>query len=103
MAHGGLIGDASAFSATENPSTVLLTGVGRIEDARRAVAFAAQERQVSPAKMRFPPVADDDLSYRLPFPAGRSAGKFKHEPLCIRAALDFKPNCPKQTTSGAEL
>ena len=104
MAHGGLIGDASTFAAAEKPCTVLLTSIPRIEDARRAVAFAAQEDQVSTAKMRFPPVTDNDLPYRVSrFATGKSAGKFQHQPLCIRATGGLKIDGPEQKTSGAKL
>jgi hypothetical protein len=40
MAHGGLIGDASAFAAPEKPDVVMVIVVPSIEDARRAVTFA---------------------------------------------------------------
>lgn len=65
VAHGGLIGDASAIAAGEKPNVVMFIGIPSIEDARRAVAFAAQEHKVLPTIMGFPPVAADDLPHRL--------------------------------------
>jgi hypothetical protein len=41
VAHGGLIGDASAFAASEKPDVVMVIGIPSIEDARRAGTFAA--------------------------------------------------------------
>jgi hypothetical protein len=43
VAHGRLIGDASAFAAPEEPNLVMMTSIPSIEDTRRAVAFAAPE------------------------------------------------------------
>jgi len=99
VAHGGLIGDAGACAAAEKPDAVVLTGIPCIEDARRAVAFAAQEHQVSPAKMPFPPVAANDLPHGVPrFAAGGPARKFQHQPLRIRPTGHLKPNGSKQPT-----
>jgi hypothetical protein len=61
MAHSGLIGDASAFAASEKPNAVI--GVPTIQDACWAIAFAARKHEVTPAKMRFPPIAANDLLY----------------------------------------
>ena len=41
---------------------MILTFIPCVEDPHRASTFAADEHQVSPAKMRFAPVADDNLS-----------------------------------------
>src|SRR4029450_11367184 len=59
VAHGGLVGDASAFAATEKPNVVI--GIPSIEDARRVVTFATQEHKVPPPVVGFPPVAGDRL------------------------------------------
>jgi len=91
VAHSGLIGDASAFAATEKPDAVI--GIPSIEDARRAVAFAAQEHEVSTAKMRFPPIAANDLPHGLQrIAAIGPVRKFQHQLPCIRSTGHFKPN-----------
>jgi hypothetical protein len=59
VAHSGLIGDASAFAATEKPNAVVR--VPGIQNARFAVAFVASEHEVTPAKMCFPPMAANNL------------------------------------------
>jgi hypothetical protein len=59
VAHCGLIGNASAFAATEKPDAVVRPP--SIQNARWAVAFGACEHEVSPAKMCFPPIADNVL------------------------------------------
>jgi hypothetical protein len=59
VAHCGLIGDASAFSATEKEDAVVR--VPTIQNAHWAVAFGAREHEVSAAKMCIPPIADNVL------------------------------------------
>ena len=72
-----MIGDASALAAPEKPNAVV--GVPSIQDARWAIAFAAREHEVLPAEMRFSPVADDGLPYRLQrFTARGPARKFQY-------------------------
>ena len=93
VAHRRLIGDASAFAATEKPNAVVR--VPGIQDARCSVAFAAHEHEVTPAEMCFLPIADDGLPYRVQrFAAGGPARKSQHQPLCIRAAGHLKPDGP---------
>ena len=68
------------------------------------MAFAAQEHEILPAKMCFPPIADDGLPYRVQrFAAGGPARKVQHQPLCIRAAGHLKPDSAEQQTTGAEF
>jgi hypothetical protein len=59
VAHCRLIGDASAFAATEKPDAVVRPS--SIQNARWAVACGAREHEVSPAKMCFAPIADNVL------------------------------------------
>ena len=94
MAHCGLIGDASAFAATEKPDVVI--GNASIEDARRVMAFAAQEHEISPAIIGIPPIAADGLPYRVQwFAAGGFARKFQNQLVCIRSTVHFKPDRPE--------
>jgi hypothetical protein len=89
-AHRGLIGNASAIT-TEKPDAVI--GIASIEDAHWAVAFAAQEHEMSPAKMGFAPIATNDLPQGVQgLAAGGFARKLQHQLLCIRPTDDFKPN-----------
>jgi hypothetical protein len=57
------------------------------------MAFGAKEQEVLAAEMRFTPVADNVLPYRLQrFAAGGPARKIQHQMLCIRSTGYFKPN-----------
>jgi hypothetical protein len=101
VAHRGLIGDASALAATEKPDPVAPPS---IEDARWAVAFGAREHEVTPTEMRFSPVADDGLPYRLQwFAAGGPAGKFQYQPLRIRPTVHLKPDGAVQPTASTKF
>jgi hypothetical protein len=78
VAHCRLIGDASAFAATEKPDAVVRPP--SIQNARWAVAFGAREHEVSPAKMCFPPIADNVLLQGIQgFAAGGLAKKVQHQ------------------------
>jgi hypothetical protein len=59
VTHCGLIGDASAFAATEKEDAIVC--IPTIQNAHWAVAFGAREHEVSAAKMCFPPIAANDL------------------------------------------
>jgi hypothetical protein len=59
VAHCGLIGDRRTFVAREKPDPV--GHIPSIQNARWALAFGAREYEVSPAKICFPPIADNDL------------------------------------------
>jgi hypothetical protein len=57
------------------------------------VAFAAQEHEMSPAKMGFAPIATNDLPQGVQgLAAGGFARKLQHQLLCIRPTDHFKPN-----------
>jgi hypothetical protein len=97
VAHRRLIGNASAFVAAEKRDAVIVKFVLSIENARRTVAFAAKKYEVSPAKMSFPPVAGNDLPYRVQRFASRGPNrKFQYQSLCIRPAGYLKPDRSEQ-------
>jgi hypothetical protein len=101
VAHRGLIGDASAFVATEKEDAVVCAS---IQNTHWAVAFGAREHEVSSAKMRFPPIAANNLPYRIQrFAAGGLERKLQHQLLRIRSASYFKQNCSEQPAAGAKL
>ena len=89
VTHRRLIGDASAFAATEKPNAVVR--VPGIQDARCSIAFVAHKHKVTPAEMCFLPIADDGLPYRVQrFAAGGPARKSQDQLQCIRAAGHLK-------------
>src|SRR5690349_20252236 len=102
MAHCRLIGDVSAFAATEKPDAVVRPP--SIQNARRAVAFGACQHEESTANMDFPPIADNvTLSVIQVSAAGKLTKKIQHQLLCIRSTGYFKPNGSEQPTAGAKF
>jgi hypothetical protein len=54
--------------------------------------------------MCFPPIAANDLPYRIQqFAAGGLAGKLQHQLLRIRSTGYFKPNASEQPTMSAKF
>jgi hypothetical protein len=101
MAHGGLVGYASANAAEEKPDAV--RKVSSVKNARGTTTFRAQEHQVAPAIMCRPPVAADSLPQRVQsLAACRPYGKFQHKPLRVWTTGDLKPNRSEQRTALAE-
>jgi hypothetical protein len=102
VSHSGLIGDASAFAATEKENAIVC--VPSIQNARFAVAFRTCEQEVSSAEICFPPMATNDLPHRIQhFAAGGLARKLQHQLPRIRATGYFKPNSSEQPTLGAKF